>query len=390
MPNIRRLEIVLANPQIVYYSGQCVRGQVIVELNKDTKMREIRIKCRGRAYIYVDSDNQCSQEFIDNTIVLIGKPREETILPAGNYSYPFEFVLPFGIPGSLEDPIHRRGYVRYWLKATIEIPWKSDPEYKTLFTVASVLDLNTWPNVVASRVKVSDSKTVCCCCCETTPIKATLRIDKTGYVPGEWVVVNAEFQDGTGRGVAKSQICLEMLTTYRTYSGCETRSKSHCVVMKHGPVSGGGSDAWVNEQFQIPALPPSTLPGCALIFIQYFVEFKVDVVGIPFDLELAIPITIGTIPLQSTVQMYMPSMWPSPDPVVTQQPYGQPSGASLPFNLPPPSYQECMFGKVNTKEYDDRHAGGNMSYAPAYIYYNWMQPLQPSAPPMANVRESSM
>ncbi|KAH3812600.1 hypothetical protein DPMN_141036 [Dreissena polymorpha] len=118
-----------------------------------------------------------------------------------------------------------------------------------------------------------------------------------------------------------------MVTTYRTYGGSKRRSKSHCVVMEHGPVSGGGSDAWVNERFQIPALPPSQLPGCDIIFIEYFVEFKVDVVDTPFDLELPIPITIGTIPLQSTVQMYMPSMWPSPEPVVTQQPYGPPSGS---------------------------------------------------------------
>ncbi|KAH3812604.1 hypothetical protein DPMN_141040 [Dreissena polymorpha] len=225
--------------------------------------------------------------------------------------------------------------------------------------------------------QVSDSKTVCCCCCETPPILASLRIDKAGYVPGEWVVVNAEFQDGTGRG--------QTIYRTRTYSRREKRFKSHCVVMKHGPVSGGGSDAWVNERFQIPALPPSQLPGCDIICIQYFVEFKVDVVGTPFDLELPIPITIGTIPLQSTVQMYMPSMWPSPEPVVTQQPYGPPSGVSLPFNMPSPSYRECMFGKVDTKESDDKHAGGNMSYAPSYIYYNWMQPPQPSAPPMTSV-----
>ena len=76
---------------------------------------------------------------------------EETILPAGNYSYPFEFVLPFGIPGSFEGPIYQ-GYVRYWLKATIDIPWKFDPEYKTLFTVASVLDLRTVPNVMVCSI----------------------------------------------------------------------------------------------------------------------------------------------------------------------------------------------------------------------------------------------
>ncbi|KAH3812605.1 arrestin domain-containing protein 3-like [Dreissena polymorpha] len=264
-------------------------------------MREIRVKCRGRAYVFWsagDSNFSDSQDYIDNTIVLFGKPqnvREETILTAGNYSFPFEFVLPFGIPGSFEGPISTV-YVRYWLKATIDLPWKFDPEYKTLFTVASVLDLNTVPNVMASQ-QVSGSMTACCWCCETPPISASLRIDKTGYVPGEWVVVNAEFQDGTGKGVAKSSIRLRIQTTYREKGGNKGSSKSHCVIMEHGPVSGGGSDAWVNERFQIPALPPSQLPGCDIIVIEYFVEFKVYVVNTEFNLKLTIPITIGTIPL---------------------------------------------------------------------------------------------
>ena len=46
MPKIWRLKIVLTNPQIVYYPGQCIRGHVIVELNKDKKIRGIYEKAR--------------------------------------------------------------------------------------------------------------------------------------------------------------------------------------------------------------------------------------------------------------------------------------------------------------------------------------------------------
>jgi len=40
-----------------------------------------------------------------------------------------------------------------------------------------------------------------------------------------------------------------------------------------------------------------------------------------------------------------------------------------------------VFGKVDTTDADDKHATGNMSYAPAYTYYNWMNPTAPAPPP---------
>jgi hypothetical protein len=71
---------------------------------------------------------------------------EDITLHAGNHLFPFQFVLPINIPGSFEGK--SSCYVRYWLKANIDRPWKFDPEYKMLFTVGSVLDLNTQANAM--------------------------------------------------------------------------------------------------------------------------------------------------------------------------------------------------------------------------------------------------
>lgn len=55
---------------------------------------------------------------------------------------------------------------------------------------------------------------------------------------------------------------------------------------------------------------------------------RVDVVDTPFDLKLPISVCIGTIPLQSVVQQYMPSMQPGS---FTHQP--QAFGAPVNFDL---------------------------------------------------------
>ena len=39
MPKLQRFEIVLTNPQVVYWPGQFVEGQLHVDLSDDMKMR---------------------------------------------------------------------------------------------------------------------------------------------------------------------------------------------------------------------------------------------------------------------------------------------------------------------------------------------------------------
>ena len=63
-------------------------------------------------------------------------------LGAGKHSFPFQFMLPAVLPSSFE---HQYGQVRYSLKATIDKPWKFDHTTKQMFTVVSMLDLNTIP-----------------------------------------------------------------------------------------------------------------------------------------------------------------------------------------------------------------------------------------------------
>lgn len=72
-----------------------------------------------------------------------GQGGDNSILPAGSYSYPFQFKLPTNLPSSFEGVI---GYVRYTMTAVIDKPWKFDHTTKAPFTVLSILDLNLEPN----------------------------------------------------------------------------------------------------------------------------------------------------------------------------------------------------------------------------------------------------
>ena len=53
---------------------------------------------------------------------------------------------------------------------------------------------------------------------------------------------------------------------------------------------------------------------------------------------------------------------------------------SLCYIVPPPSYQESVFGKVDMhEEGDTEYTMGNMNWAPTYPYYTWNNPQADAA-----------
>ncbi|KAK3583548.1 hypothetical protein CHS0354_026133 [Potamilus streckersoni] len=378
MPKLERLEIVLEPHQMVYLAGQCVQGKLVIVLNASMKMRGVRIRFRGRAHVYWEEGSgdskrvySASEEYFEQTVVVFGRAPQETndtlVLPAGQHIFPFNFTLPHGLPSSFEGKYEC--YVRYWVEGIIDKPWKFDPRVKMPFTVLTFLDLNQEPDALSSA-QAQDSKTVCCCCCESGPVTCVFRIDRIGYVPGESIVCNAEITNNCNRVIWSSKVKLYMEITYRTHGGSKRREIKEIAKLEKGQIPEGGSEIWSGERILIPPLPPSFLRGCSIITIDYYLMLKVDVADTPFDLELPLKIIIGTIPIQSVFQQYNRSVQPVGAPVQEFPPITTQPGLGMP-TLPPPTYQESVFGKSSIRDNDDEHTYGDLNYAPAYTYYNW-------------------
>ena len=138
-------------------------------------------------------------------------------LGAGQHQYPFTFVLPTQIPSSFEGSF---GHVRYSIRAVAQRPWmRREYECKTTLNVCSVLDLNTLPEATVMNgensfnlnqsilgsysfkqlpVVKKKSKTLGCFCCVTGPIHAQAKIRKSGYVPGETLLLDADTENQSG------------------------------------------------------------------------------------------------------------------------------------------------------------------------------------------------
>lgn len=371
--------VTLNNPTSVYSAGQNVDGYVTVDLNDSMKMRGIKLQFLGSARVHWTETHStgsgktrrtetrhysATETYFNFEILLFGPGTGSTILQAGHYTFPFTHTLPQNLPSSFESGI---GYVRYQLKAKIDKPWKFDHKTKRMITVISILDLNQQP-AAAAAIQGQNSKNLCCLCCKSGPISAVFRVDRAGYVPGDTIYLNAEISNNSSRRMCASRVKLIMFTAY--HATTKTKTVSNCVAsISRGEIEPHGSDMWSGVPMTVPPIPPSYLVGCSIIDIRYILQLEVDPSGPGFDLEVPLEIIVGTIPLRQVVQRLYPQWQP-------QQPSAPSSSAlagSIPSDLPPPSYAECVFGKVSVgdDEDDNEHMGGDKNFAPSYTYYDW-------------------
>ncbi|XP_048257824.1 arrestin domain-containing protein 3-like [Haliotis rufescens] len=319
MGKLSVFKIALSNVQGVYFAGQMLQGHVILELNEPVKLKGIRITFRGRAFVHWTEQlmrgpgesrfreirhHAATEEYFDVSHPLIprgsGNNDEKKILAPGQYTYPFQFELPGNLPSSFEG---QHGFLRYWVKVTMEKPWKNDYSTKKVFTVICPMDLNREPSS-GHPLQSRKNKRLCCLCCRSGPVSAVLGLQQKSYVPGEAIIITGEVNNMSSRKMGGSSVELKMTTVF--HSTTKTRAVTQQVgKLKRGPIATGDTDIWDGEKLIIPPLPPSFLLGCSIIDIKYIIELRVDPVGPAFDLAIPIEILIGTIPVRSAVQKYI-------------------------------------------------------------------------------------
>ncbi|CAH1233700.1 ARRDC3 [Branchiostoma lanceolatum] len=426
MGKLQEFSVMLNNNVDVFQNGQWVCGQVVVNLNEGMKMRGVRLKFHGHAYVHWTERHStgsgknrrtttrhysASETYFQHKVTLFGKAEGQSgdnpTLPAGRHVFPFQYQLPQqGLPCSFEGA---HGYVRYYIKGTIDKPWKFDHTVKRAFTVLDMYDLNQEPTALTPMAG-QKSKMLCCLCCASGPIELQVQTDRTAYCPGETVQMRGNIENNANEKVthvtAKLIQVVSFHATSKSRSSSSTLSKTEC----QGCAEGQSSQ--VQMSLTIPAIPPSSLRYCSIIDIDYALEISGHIDGAHTSMDMTFPIKIGFIPLRS----YYPSApsFPAP-PAAPAAPYppgadaAYPPAAGMPYppagdaayppaggypsappvgvmpsapppvmpmagapGLPPPSYAECQTGKANIKDSEDsEYTMGNMDFAPKYTYYDW-------------------
>ncbi|XP_067010452.2 arrestin domain-containing protein 3 [Anabrus simplex] len=365
---VQQFQIFFDNPHATYYAGQMVTGKLTAKILLPTRIRGIELNFHGEAKVEWEKTKQhrnaegnietvsiphsANELYFENSFYILGGPACDMLLQAGDHMYNFSMQLPTILPSSFEG---RYGSVRYSLQASLICLGQNNHHAKVYFTILTELDLN---QVVGVRdpVQVVKDKFLCCCCCKSGPITAVVSMPASGFVPGQQIPVTVEVDNVTNKTLSSVMCSLQkvvVFTTVRPSKESRVDTEKVCQLVLGG-VKPNDSSVW-QERMILPVLPPSVLQHCNIIDINYCLVVEVRVPGLHHNLSVSIPITVGTVPLRS----YWPPNLPTAPPSVPPH-----------ANLPPPSYEECIFRPGGGS--DDRHnASANSAFMPRYPTYHF-------------------
>lgn len=205
-------------------------------------------------------------------------------------------MLPPQLPTSFES---KYGYIRYQIKVELERPWKFDFKFCFAFTVIKILDLNYESPGLRNKLKAETTKTFLFSF-NSKALFLSAEIPISGFVAGQTVPVSIFINNETNVDVEETQVALKKIIHYNSQTP-RRRTKERVEMaaeVRHAGVP-GKSKGNIEVQLSLPPVPPSNIAFCQVIQVSYEIRVLAKVGGIHRNAVLRLPITIGTVPLNS-------------------------------------------------------------------------------------------
>ncbi|KAK3882590.1 hypothetical protein Pcinc_013037 [Petrolisthes cinctipes] len=284
----------------VYFPGQVLRGVVrtydsraLVCLNIIVYVKgKARVEWKERRSTHSQTYSADEKYFKFKCKVWVGAENNNEV-PPGHHSFTFSVVLPQHLPSSFESSV---GVVRYEIKAEADLPNHPTQSALTCFSVNGIYDLNNDP-LSRNQMYGKDSFST-----GQGPIHLVMGAERTGYAPGETIVLNGEVVNHSRYTVKYSEAKIVQKITYITINKIRSDTRTVQRVYR-SQITPGGRDEWVHVPFPVPPVPSSHLQHCHIIKIDYHFVLvgKVDSRRVA---KLEIPIIIGSIPLHGVLSTH--------------------------------------------------------------------------------------
>ncbi|EPB72207.1 arrestin domain protein [Ancylostoma ceylanicum] len=330
MGKLDRFDIVLNNPEEAYFAGQEISGKVVIEVKEPKKVNEILLELKGRARTYWTkhsgkSRKHCSHSepyFLEQfntaythkfSVTKNGREKlyartfpvkqakqhnsskklsiqQERVLPAGVHEVPFSYTLPKSLPTSFEGEF---GHIRYTCRAICERPWDFDIVTRKAFTVIGIEDINSDARLNEPVSSSESNHTVAWCCRSTGTITGELKLDKSGFTPGEKMSASYSISNNSTRA---KPVCLKFIQNAvykaKTFAGHEQVRTTTRVILKidQPEILSNTTSEWVTVEIVVPSLPPR-LGKCKILSVTYSLDLEIDQ-----TLTVSCPVVIGSIP----------------------------------------------------------------------------------------------
>ncbi|CAJ0597258.1 unnamed protein product [Cylicocyclus nassatus] len=418
------LNIVLSQPHGVYHPGCSVSGTAQLNLEEPMMANSLSISIDGSAFTKWSKPQVRTirlfaktwrsflngfwgwrngvveiQQYTEHYATKVVYIKEETVvwtaphgaevLNAGSHKFPFAFTLPENCPPSFESSY---GYIRYLIKLELDRPWFFNTTDKKLFTVIPVFDLNATPQMIEPITGVK-ANNLGVALFKHGKVTMEYEIPKSGFAPGEMIVVNLKINNESTKVVTRARVKLMENSRYVAFPTWETETLPPGTFLNgrgdqeelSRKIATGEQkifiDSYKTGKAQIYLQVPPTVPSfstCPIIAVDYVLDIKLETNGtLNRNVETTHPITVGTIPVSTPTPDTQPSappldspagptVEPSAPPIEKSgEPQDTPKIYPIYPPLPPPSYEESVNGVDGTS----LDAGDMERYVPCYPFY---------------------
>uniref|UniRef100_A0A158PC11 Arrestin_C domain-containing protein n=1 Tax=Angiostrongylus cantonensis TaxID=6313 RepID=A0A158PC11_ANGCA len=294
----------------LYYAGERITGNVLLENTENIKIKGIRVLLRGKVHAMlkvVKSGERRTikddQYVLDEKLLIWGKDKNDDsevipILARGMHQFPFVFDLPQStLPCSFES---RHGTIRYYIKVIIDIPYASSPQGVKYFTIIGP-HIDCMEEKYLSALSGQDRKMTCCWCCRRGALALRAVLERTAYVCGENIRIRVQVENWNS---APQVILIKLIQHVELFidKGVLGENKTlTCVVFEHKsaaiePNTQGKYDSTMEQCIRLPVVPPTLIGVCRLLQIYYILRVCLTDDKGNECLHLEFPFTVATVP----------------------------------------------------------------------------------------------
>lgn len=225
------------------------------------------------------------EKHLEKRFYIFGKKESETSIEKGTHIYDFEFQLPSNLPYTIEG---KYGHVRYFVKATLDLPWAFDLQSE----IAVLIVRNDHVNALIDcnlPVEVEEMKTFCCWCCKSGPLTLKVNLPKQGYQIGEEIPVSVQVRNQSAKRIDETSI--ELLKVHRFFSHDPFKKVKE---QRESIVEFVVKDETFITNLEIPdTLTISNEKFCNVYQVCYEIKITALVNGFSDSPEVIVPVTIG-------------------------------------------------------------------------------------------------
>nr|XP_023676389.1 arrestin domain-containing protein 3-like [Paramormyrops kingsleyae] len=276
-----------------FSSGDMLSGRVLLVLSRETKIKGLRVKMKGKAKVHWREfkDKTCEhykskEKYFKLEQLVIGQEKD-IVLAAGSHVFPFTFQIPEGdMPCSFKGD---HGKVKYKLEAKLSRSWRLPSNAASAFTFVSMpvmsllqlaLLMSPQHGTVTKKMSLFTSGNAA----------INVNIERTAYWPGEELKVTVYVQNSSSRNLVP-KVAVDQIQSF--FAQGEDNICKHRILKHVGEPIPANMPQMLTVELKLPPNLPASMYNCSIISVEYFLKVYLDV---PFAIDPKVKLPLVILP----------------------------------------------------------------------------------------------